>query len=434
MRSLFARTLLWFVATALLTISGVILISYLSFTSEDRRPPIGHLLSFQMREARYAWEAGGAEALARFLKRSGGSSRAEGILTDASGRDLLTGEDRSDLIADSRKRRRPSVFRLRPAAISRRSEDGRYWYVLVFPEGRLGIWRSLLLPSHLWVIGVVVLLSYGFALHLTSPLRQLQRAVERFGQGDLTARAGTGRKDEFGALSRTFDRMAGRIQTLLNAERRLLADISHELRSPLARLAVAVELARSGSDREAALNRIEKEADRLNALVGELLQITRAEGDPASLRRERVSLQELLGEVVDDCSIESQHRGSSIKLDAPDAVEVVADPELLRRAVENVVRNAIRFAPQDTAVEVALRQENGSAHVVVRDRGPGAPEEALPRLFDPFFRVETDRNRASGGAGLGLAIARRAVELHKGKIQARNAAPGLSVEIQLPAG
>jgi two-component system sensor histidine kinase CpxA len=196
---------------------------------------------------------------------------------------------------------------------------------------------------------------------------------------------------------------------------------------------VAVELARSGDDPEAALNRIQKESDRLNSLVGGLLQVTRAEGDPNSLRRNPVRLDELLQQLVDDAYIEAAARGCTLDYGRRDPVTVEGDPELLRRAMENVIRNAIRYSPRESAVEISLARNDGKALVDVRDHGPGVPEEALPRLFDPFYRVGTDRDRASGGIGLGLSIARRAIELHKGAIRARNANPGLEVELQLPA-
>ena len=228
--------------------------------------------------------------------------------------------------------------------------------------------------------------------------------------------------------------MADRTQTLLDAERRLLQDISHELRSPLARLGVAIELARSGDDLNTNLNRIQKESDRLNALVGQLLEVTRAEGDPTALRREPVRVDELVQQLVDDSGIEAKARGCELKYERRQPAIVEGDPELLRRAVENVIRNAIRYAPRETAVEVSLERNDGSVVVDVRDRGPGVPEEALPRIFDAFYRVETDRARASGGIGLGLSIARRAIELHKGSIRARNAQPGLEVEMELPVG
>ncbi len=195
---------------------------------------------------------------------------------------------------------------------------------------------------------------------------------------------------------------------------------------------MAVELARSGGDSESQLNRIQKEADRLSALVGELLQVTRAEGDPSQRKLEPVQLDSLVTDVVEDSRIEADARGVKVELTVPTGIKLSGDEELLRRAVENVVRNAIRYAPVGTAVEVAVKDMPGRAVVRVRDYGPGVPADALPRLFDPFYRVDTDRNRISGGVGLGLAIARRAVELHKGSVQATNANPGLLVEIDLP--
>jgi len=294
----------------------------------------------------------------------------------------------------------------------------------------VGAW--FLQPEHIFVIAATFLLCYWLAFHLTRPVRRLQRAVESFGRGDLSARAGSLRKDELGQLARTFDRMAERLETLMAAERRLLLDISHELRSPLARLGVAIELARSGDEIDSNLNRIQKEADRLNSLVGQLLQVTRAEGDPGSLRRDLVRLDDLVKQLVEESALEADAHGCHVEYQSREPVTVSGDPELLRRAVENVIRNAIRYSPRDTAVEVSLVRNNGLATVDVRDHGPGVPEEALPRLFDAFYRVESDRNRTSGGIGLGLSIARRAIELHKGTIRAKNADPGLEIELELP--
>ena len=167
----------------------------------------------------------------------------------------------------------------------------------------------------------------------------------------------------------------------------------------------ALPISRSGADLEKNLNRIQKESDRLNSLVGQLLQVTRAEGDPSVLRREPVRVDELVQQLVDDSSIEAQAHGCELQYTGGQPVIVEGDPELLRRAVENVIRNAIRFAPRETAVEVSLARNNGKAVLDVRDRGPGVPDEALPRIFDAFYRVESDRARSSGGAGLGLSIA-----------------------------
>jgi two-component system sensor histidine kinase CpxA len=261
----------------------------------------------------------------------------------------------------------------------------------------------------------------------------LENAVERLGRGDFTARINSSRRDELGRLSDAFDRMAGRIQSLVGAERRLLADISHELRSPLTRLGVAIELARSGQNLEASLDRIEREADRLNALVGSLLEVTRGEVDPSALRREELLLDELTRDTAETCRLEADDRPCTLQLDAPQPVPLRGDPELLRRALENVIRNAIRYSPPAETVDIEVTAAAGGARVLVRDRGPGVPEAALPHLFEAFYRVEADRNPQTGGFGLGLSIARRAVEVQGGRISARNAQPGLAVEIFLPA-
>ena len=356
MRTLFAKILLWFWFTLAVFVVGSAFISALSVNenSSDRQAPGARLVTFQLEEARAAYETGGRPALELFLENLERIYDAKGILTDGRGRDLLTGQDRSDLVRRARRRAVVPFFRTGGALVARHAEDGRYWFFFLLHRENPGSW--FLMPDHLFIIGVAVLLCYWLALHLTSPVRALQKAVERFGRGDLGARVNSTRRDELGQLARTFDRMAERIETLLAAERRLLLDISHELRSPLARLGVAVELARSGDDANRALDRIQKESDRLNALVGQLLQVTRAEGDPSSLRRESLRLDTLVGQLVEDGAIEAAAHGSRLEFEEGEPIPVEGDPELLRRAIENVIRNAIRYAPQDSAVEVSLER------------------------------------------------------------------------------
>jgi signal transduction histidine kinase len=163
-----------------------------------------------------------------------------------------------------------------------------------------------------------------------------------------------------------------------------------------------------------------------------MLEVTRLENDPTQRKVEHVQLDRLVGGLVDDCSIEAQARGCALSYSPPQRISVDGDGELLRRAIENVLRNAIRYAPPKTSIEIGLENGGGRACVRIRDYGPGVPETALARLFDPFYRVEPDRNRGTGGVGLGLSIARRAVELHRGTLKASNATPGLLVEIELP--
>jgi two-component system sensor histidine kinase CpxA len=288
MRTLFAKILLWFSSTlAIFTIGSAFISAWsLHQNASDRQAPGARLVTFQLEEARGAYETGGRPGLQVFLENLKRIYGATGILTDEHGRDLLTNEVRADLLRRARRRAVFPFLSLRDGMLARRADDGRYWFFFIVPRERPGVW--FLRPEHVFMMGVAVLLCYWLAYHLSSPVRALQQAVERFGSGDLSARVRSTRRDELGELARTFDRMADRIETLLAAERRLLLDISHELRSPLARLGVAVELARSGDDLHTALNRIQKESDRLNALVGELLQVTRAEGDPSLLRHQTV--------------------------------------------------------------------------------------------------------------------------------------------------
>jgi two-component system sensor histidine kinase CpxA len=237
------------------------------------------------------------------------------------------------------------------------------------------------------------------------------------------------RRDEIGNLNRSFDRMAERIATLLTAERRLLQDISHELRSPLARLSFAAELIRTADDRDAAVGRLKKEINRLTNLVGALIEVTRAEGDPSLRCLEEIQLDELVLEVVEDCR---SIRECEISAAAEARVVVRGDRELLRRSVENILQNAIRYNRAGAAVEVTLEIAADAARLSVRDHGPGVPEDALAKIFQPFVRVDDSRDNATGGVGLGLAIAYRAIGLHHGRIWAENAAPGLRVVMELP--
>jgi signal transduction histidine kinase len=425
-RSLFAKILLWLLATVVTAFVSFSVIE-VRFDDAMRHAPMARAFGFQAREAQEAYEGGGPKALRWDLDRVKEIFQAEAMLTDAKGRDLVTGVDRSELIQAGRW---AEFLRRDRSVIARRSENGRYWFLLAIPGGQAA--RALVPPEQLLVLAGVLVLCYLLAWYLTSPLRKLQTAIERFGRGDFSARAHSTRRDELGQLACTFDQMAERIENLVAAQRRLLLDISHELRSPLARLGVSVELARSGTNRDAALDRIQKESERLNTLVGQLLQTTRAEVDPDALRAQAVRLDELLADVVNDGSVEAAARGIVVNSDTPGPVVISGDAELLRRATENVIRNAIRYAPPQTSVEVRLTRDESAVHISVRDYGPGVPEEALDRIFDPFFRVEQDRNRGSGGVGLGLAIARRAIELHKGKLRARNAHPGLLVDMELP--
>jgi two-component system sensor histidine kinase CpxA len=301
-----------------------------------------------------------------------------------------------------------------------------------------------------WTLGLVLLVviptggivCYGLARYLTNPVRQLRGATHKLANGELSVRVGrrlAKRGDELGDLGRDFDLMAQQLEAQVAGQRRLLRDISHELRSPLARLNVALGLARrqSGSDATPSLDRIERESERLNEMIGQLLTISRLESGAQAIPAETVDLAVIVRGVAEDANFEARARGRRVRLTACEACKLAGVPALLRSAVENVVRNAIRYTAEDTEVEVALRprMEDGKAMAVVsvRDHGPGLPEAALGEIFRPFYRVGNARDRESGGAGLGLAITDRAVRAHKGSARAVNVADGgLLVEILLP--
>jgi len=275
---------------------------------------------------------------------------------------------------------------------------------------------------------------YVISSYLTKPLHRLGRAVASIAEGHLDTRADPSlkkRPDEIAELARNFDRMADRIEALVTGQRRLLGDVSHELRSPLARLIVAVGLAKQGPAEETAenLDRIGVEARRLDTLIGQLLTLTRIDSGADRGCPARFDLANLVQEVASDADFEARARNRRVILKQSDACTIEGFEELLRSAVENVVRNAVRHTAEGTAVEISL--EAGSRIVLsVRDYGPGVPESMLPEIFLPFRRVTNDNH---DGAGLGLAIAQRAVTVHGGTVCAKNVTQdgGLVVELVL---
>jgi two-component system sensor histidine kinase CpxA len=284
---------------------------------------------------------------------------------------------------------------------------------------------------------------YFLAWYLTKPVARLRAATQKLAAGDLTARAGDPRsrgRDEIAGLIRDFDTMASRLETLVKAQSRLLNDISHELRSPLARLNVALGLARqrSGSESASMLERIELEASRLNELIGRLLKLARLEDGEQRVPSTPVPLDEIVLSVAEDAEFEAQARHCHVRSDIAEGNWAVrGESSLLHSAIENVVRNAIRYTLEGSTVEIQLRRnENSSGNeaiVGVSDSGSGVPPDALEKLFQPFYRLDDDRGRQTGGVGLGLAITERAVRFHGGRVAAFNRAQGgLLVEIYLP--
>ncbi len=330
---------------------------------------------------------------------------------------------------------------------SRASSDGLHRYTLVLspPPGP----RLFLGPRGLPIPGLVIavissgLVCYLLAWFLTMPIVRLRAATRQLAAGDLAARAGAptdGRRDEVAGLMRDFDGMAERLENLVKAQSRLLNDISHELRSPLARLNVALGLARQRSNAESAsmLDRIELEASRLNELIGHILTLARLEDGEQSVPPTPVLLDDVVLGVAEDAEFEAQARHCHVRSEIPaGSWGVRGDASLLHSAIENVVRNAIRYTREGSTVQIHLEktQSAGGEEAVVRvaDCGFGVPPDALARLFQPFYRLDDARGRQTGGVGLGLAITERAVRFHGGRVAATNRAEGgLLVEIRLP--
>jgi two-component system sensor histidine kinase CpxA len=318
--------------------------------------------------------------------------------------------------------------------------DGRR-FVLVLQWERQGpqalFWGSTLGYIRLGgLLFTAVVLCYLLALYITSPIRKLSEATHKLADGDLKTRVAprVGRRhDEIADLAHDFDEMAERIESLITSQLRLNRDISHELRSPLARLNVALEIAKQKSNAETApmLERIETESTRLNEMIGRLLTLARLESGAEEVERVRVDLAELVRDVAADADFEAQAKDRYVEVSSADPCAVMGSENLLRSAIENVLRNAVRYTAEGTVVDVRLAATNGHAKVSIADHGGGVPEDELANLFRPFYRVGEARERKTGGIGLGLAIAERAVKAHKGTITAQNMNGGLMIEIGL---
>lgn len=379
----------------------------------------------------YLFDAGGNEMLGR---------SPPAAISDAAGEVVSEAEQVAD---DGAPMPAYDGDRLRARAI--RTQDGRIYGAVATLEGtffsRLISRRSGAFWSDI-IAGMVVsaVFSLLLAWYVAAPLTQIRNSTRRFAEGELDARVGElkfGRSAEMTALASEFDNMASRIKALIDSHRRLVRDVSHELRSPLARLRVALELARDGDDAQvhASLDRIESESDRLETMLSQALELSRLETQQRAAQ-DTVALDELLEDVITNADYEGAPRGRKVVLADCERQMLSGSRDALYSAFENVIRNALAYTQDGTTVTARLLHDPRDARYVlisVRDRGPGVAEGELVRIFEPFYRTDSARTRSSGGTGLGLAIARRAVEWHGGSIVARNAeGGGLEVTIRLP--
>ena len=464
MRSLFLKVFLWFGL-------AMVLVNIASFATgviaerrfqPPRNNPLAPMTGLVAQTAIETFEYGGLSAAQSYFTRLESTSAVQAVLLNEKGEDV-TGQPVAENIKALASRVSDSVpfafefteFRhgpRSPHAIQLIHSPKGNTYTLVAkypppafpPPPRLGepgsmffglrVGTRTLLP--LLVVGG--LFCYLLARSLSKPIEQLRNTTQELSGGNLAARVEPSlakRSDEIGHLGRDFNHMATQIESLVEAQRRLLGDISHELRSPLARQGVAVGLARRKGNLEVlpAIERIAREASRMNEMIGQLLDLSTVESGTASVVKSQIDLGQLVESIVQDADFEARDTDRSVKLVERQDTTTNGSIELLGSAIENVVRNAVRHTAPQSTVEVSLKSESDAAVIAVRDHGSGVPDKALNDIFRPFYRVEDARDRRTGGTGLGLAIATRAIALHGGSIKARNVeGGGLEVEIRIP--
>jgi two-component system, OmpR family, sensor histidine kinase CpxA len=464
MSSLFLKIFLWFwlgiaVLSAALVASAALIRSR---SADDERWRQKYELPLDLRSQHEAelFERNGVPAAAKYIESLEQRDPMLDYLIDEDGREVLgrsVPQKVSRLVPQVRQASpaKPVFFNQERIMAERvAGSSGRsYVFFMTFPPrpflphsmieflfedvGTEGLGRLLV------VLATGAIFCLWLARHITGPISKLRFAAREIASEHLDARVDksvTKRRDELAELGRDFDRMAERIDLLVNSQRRLLADVSHELRSPLTRLNLALGLARQRANPEAFehLDRIERETDRLNKLIGQLLSLARIESGVDLQRKKVFDLGVLVQEVASDGDYEARGRNCSVKFDPCFECSVNGAPEMLRGAVENVVRNAVRHTADGTTVDVAIgcRHNNGHgsrAVIRVRDHGTGVPENELADLFIPFHRVVDGIRKDPDGAGLGLAIAERAFRLHGGSVTAANAADGgLVVTLEVP--
>jgi len=319
--------------------------------------------------------------------------------------------------------------------------DGATYTVLLMPR-RPSIFGALSLPGiSLMILGIALVVSafasWWLARHLSAPIRRIQEGARALAGEQLDVRVSAGfedRKDELAVLARDFDAMAEQLRANRGAITRLLRDISHELRSPLARMRLAVGLARQPTaDSSRQLDRMEREIERLDGLISQVLKLARLSGTDAPFERETFDVDEVIEEVVRDANFEGAAKGCSVRTVGAAKILVNGNRELLRSAIENVLRNAVRYSPDGARVDVAVERSDAGLTVSVRDQGPGVPASEVERIFEPFYRVAESRDRDTGGEGIGLAITSRVMKAHGGSARADNrAGGGFEVRLSLP--
>ncbi len=455
--TLFIKIFLWFwlcIITIICAVAVVVVMHLGGLHGSEWRRLAEKSLSLHGATAVKIYERSGKDTLIEFVKLW--EKEAPDTVFLFQGSTELTGrqvpQQLTKLVEKASRVEKADVLTLGEEAYIARRVLGRYNmpYVFVVETNKKGYFKQLAELPRFIVVKVIsvfifsVLFCFALSYSFTSSIRKLRGATHRLANGDLSSRVlptlGK-RNDELSDLAMDFDQMAERIESLITSQKKLLADISHELRSPLARLSIALDLChnQTGDPLQKQLNRIERESNRLNELIGQLLDLSRFESRITEMHPVPVDLTNILILLVEDADFEARGQGCSVKMCYSEPCTVSGIPEHLSSAIENVIRNSVRFTHEGTNVEVSVRcsKTNSEATIQVRDHGDGVSETNLDKIFKPFFRVEDSRDRQNGGTGLGLAITERIIHLHGGSVRAynvENESGGLVVEITIPFG
>jgi two-component system, OmpR family, sensor histidine kinase CpxA len=448
-KSLFLKIFLWFWATAIVT--GIALVvtfilgpgrvpSRWHSTLTDTARTSGMIVLAELKR-------GGVPAASSYIEKFERDTQLRACLFDLSGTSVIGSN--CGTFTDIRFRAAKTLSTqfdvkyglVRVAVVLSANDGSQYIFTTELPAGpraAYGIDTAAVVLRFVVAFSVSGVICYLLTIYMTGPILRLREAAQQLAKGHLSTRATTAtesRGDELGALARDFNTMADHIEELISTQRQLIFDISHELRSPLARLNVALDLARGGKAGNLPFDHMESDLARLDEMIGRLLTIAKFDAASMQVELTSVDLTEIVGRVVGDAAFEARKREVVVMFAAQEHHYVHGNAELLHSALENVVRNAVRYTAVGTPVEISLKTEGKSDLLLeIRDHGSGVPEDNLGKIFQPFYRIAEARDRESGGVGLGLAIADRIVRLHGGTIRAENMQPpGLKVLIQIPS-
>ena len=448
MRSIFLKIFLWFWLTMVLVALAFVFVWSLENNAAPSRESLtADAVGLYASSVAQAYEANGASAAEQSLQHLQKTFGIRAALLSENMQALVgTLENVDQQLVVNAKSSGQTEFEMRGnfaevAAVAQGPSGKKYVLLAELPRRTSGLFRGSASQQVLrWAIAILIsgLVCYTLTLYLIRPVLRIRSAASSIAGGNFSARAAptlAHRRDELGDLVRDFNQMAERIERLMETQQQLLRDISHELRSPLARLTVALEIARKSASEETAgaLNRIEQESERLNEMIGRLLTLARINSLVDPPQHSSVSLRSLLDQIAQDANFEAAAKSCRVDVTGARDCEIQGSHELLHSAIENVVRNAVHHTPPGSTVRVHLDCDGGHSRISVSDEGPGVPAAELEKIFRPFYRLSDAREHRSGGTGIGLAITQQVARLHGGNVHAHNVDPhGLAVEFELP--